>query len=196
VTTSVCGRFLAPAVLISCRPVSKSSRSDQQAVTRCGGRPSTSYALLGYPRSRNNGGHSGGATQCSPVLLHREYPRERPWFGSGTAYGARQSLRRAESQRAGEDRERSGVEAPRPNMSFAPLGYPRREMPGGHEHRSTIPQCYISRERMDRSANARTERGVNPRTRTAAAETHWVREKAVRGGRGTGISAGAGSMYM
>jgi len=49
---------------------------------------------------------------------------------------------------------------------------------------------------MDRSANARTERGVNPRTRTAAAETHWVREKAVRGGRGTGISAGAGSMYM
>jgi len=55
---------------------------------------------------------------------------------------------------------------------------------------------YISRERMDRSANARTERGASPRTRTAAAEMHRAREKAVRGGRGTGISAGAGSMYM
>jgi hypothetical protein len=55
---------------------------------------------------------------------------------------------------------------------------------------------YISRERMDRSANARTERGAIPRTRTAAAEMHRAREKAVRGGRGTGTSAGAGSMYM
>ena len=55
---------------------------------------------------------------------------------------------------------------------------------------------YINRERMDRSANARTERGASPRTRTAAAEMHRAREKAVRGGRGTGISAGAGSMYM
>jgi len=55
---------------------------------------------------------------------------------------------------------------------------------------------YISRERMDRSANARTERGASPRIRTAAAEMHRAREKAVRGGRGTGISPGAGSMYM
>ena len=44
---------------------------------------------------------------------------------------------------------------------------------------------------MDRSANARTERGASPRTRTAAAQTHRAREKAVRGGRGTGIPAGA-----
>jgi hypothetical protein len=68
---------------------------------------------VGYPRSRKNGGHSGGATKCSPVLYHREYPRERPSPGSGAAYGERQKLRRTESQRAGEGRERSGVEAPR-----------------------------------------------------------------------------------
>ena len=49
---------------------------------------------------------------------------------------------------------------------------------------------------MDRSANARTEPGTIPRTRTAAAETHRAREKAVRGGRGTVTSPGAGSMYM
>ena len=59
-----------------------------------------------------------------------------------------------------------------------------------------VPRGYISRERMDRSANARTVRGASPRTRTAAAEMHRAREKAVRGGRGTGISPCAGSMYM
>jgi hypothetical protein len=36
---------------------------------------------------------------------------------------------------------------------------------------------------MDPSANARTERGASPRTRTAAAAMHRAREKAVRGGR-------------
>ena len=76
------------------------------------GRPTTSFALLGYPHTRKNGGHSGGATKCSPVLFHREYPRERPLSGSGAAYGVRQRLRRTESQRAVEGRERSGVEAP------------------------------------------------------------------------------------
>ncbi len=35
---------------------------------------------------------------------------------------------------------------------------------------------------MDRSANARTERGAIPRTRTAAAETHRAMENAVRVG--------------
>ena len=59
-----------------------------------------------------------------------------------------------------------------------------------------LRQDYISRERMDLSANARTERGTMPSTITTAAEMHRAREKAVRGGRGTGISAGAGSMYM
>ncbi len=49
----------------------------------------------------------------------------------------------------------------------------------------SVPRHHISRERMDRSANARTEPGTIPRTRTAAAETHRAREKAVRGGRGT-----------
>ena len=44
----------------------------------CGGRPTTSFALVGYPHRRKNGGHSGG--------FH------------AAAYGARQKLRRAESQ--------------------------------------------------------------------------------------------------
>jgi len=80
---------------------------------RDAGRPTTSFALVGYPRNRINGGaQRGGDTQCSPVLFHWEYPRERPSSGSGAAYGARQSLRRAESQRAVEGRERSGMEAP------------------------------------------------------------------------------------
>ena len=77
----------------------------------------------------------------------------------------------------------------------------RRGVPGIPAPRAAVPPApapvgYISRERMDRSANARTERGASPRTRTAAAEMHSAREKAVRGGRGTGTSPGAGSMYM
>ena len=47
------------------------------------GRPNTSFAPPGYPLSRKNGGHSGGATKCSPVLFHREYPRERHGPGVG-----------------------------------------------------------------------------------------------------------------
>lgn len=42
-----------------------------------------------------------------------------------------------------EGRERSGVEAPRPNTSFAPLGYPRSRKNGGqsaeaHHHQGGI----------------------------------------------------------
>ncbi len=59
-----------------------------------------------------------------------------------------------------------------------------------------VGRRYISRERTERSANARTERGTTPSTITTAADAHSAREKAVRGGRGTGISPGAGSMYM
>jgi len=38
------------------------------------------------------------ASLCPPFLLRRGYPRERISYGSGAAYGARQRLRRAESQ--------------------------------------------------------------------------------------------------
>jgi hypothetical protein len=80
------------------------------------------------------------------------------------------------------------------HLGEAYLGY-RRRVPRFQPLPRPLRR-YISRERMDLSANARTERGTIPRTRTAAAETHRAREKAVRGGRGTGISPCAGSMYM
>src|SRR5512143_4324374 len=41
---------------------------------------------------------------------------------------------------------------------------------------------YIRRERTERSANSRTERGMIPSTSTAAAEAHRAAEKAMCGG--------------
>ena len=64
---------------------------------------------LGYPRRRKNGGHSEAG---AAVQVHRTASHERsPALRGGAAEG----------------------EAPRPNTSFAPLGYPRWEMPRGHE---------------------------------------------------------------
>jgi hypothetical protein len=95
----VCGLWAWLVSRVTQRRADDAGGSPVTVVTiRCGGRPTASFALLGYPRSRKNGGHSGGATKCSPVLFHREYPRERPLSESGAAYGARQNLRRAESQ--------------------------------------------------------------------------------------------------
>jgi hypothetical protein len=57
-------------------------------------------------------------------------------------------------------------------------------------------ESYMSMERTERSAISSTERGRTPRTTTTAAEAHRAIEKRMRGGRGTGTSPSAGTMYM
>jgi len=58
-----------------------------------GGRPGTSFALPGYPRSRKNGGHSEAGLQCSvpEEAVHREgrcaATGEAPDRGVPTGYG-------------------------------------------------------------------------------------------------------------
>ena len=54
-----------------------------------------------------------------PVCTVAGVPQGATWPGSGAAYGVRHGLRRTESQRAVEGRERSGVEAPcEPPVSY------------------------------------------------------------------------------
>jgi len=119
-------------------------------------RPDTSFAPPGYPRCRTNGGHSGDrpapyARAMSHTALSTAYyeygnvDAGRNGVFHEAAHGARRKLRRAESQRAVEGRERSGVEAVcygrnrrsrrrrgGPDTSFALLGYPRSRKNGGH----------------------------------------------------------------
>ena len=96
------------------------------------GRPSTSSALPGYPRSRKNGGHSGGVPRSAPYSTLEGYPTEMYWTVGQRMERGSDCVERNRSERA-KIASVAEWKPPRPSTSSALLGYPRCRKNGGHE---------------------------------------------------------------
>jgi hypothetical protein len=115
--------------------------------TRCGGRPSTSFALPGYPRSRKNRGHSGGP---------RSAPR--PYFIGSTpgSDNCPEVGRRMERGRACVERnrsERAKIASVAEWKPPAPIRASRRwGTPAGKNQGGTSTEAQCSLRGMDAGA--------------------------------------------